>query len=238
MLKIPASKTQIAFICAGLFCFLTAFVLLHSFQGRFGQETAPGLPEMKDTIDVRAPGVAPVTENSRVAAVSPGSMEETKWIIYVTGFVKKPGVYEIAAGSRVYQALEAAGGFAADADQEGINLAAPLHDGVHLRFPGKNEKNEKAPRPEQSTAVRPAVHIQGAARDTRGSYAAVNLNTCSVADLLGLPGIGPKTAELILEYRRSNGRFARIEDLLLIKGIGPKKYDAIRNFITVEPTQS
>lgn len=232
MVKIPAPKKHIALVCAGLFCFFTAFVLLHSFQGKFAQDSGDGLPEMEDTIDVGAPKSAAAPENGLVSPVTPGSAAESKWVIYVTGFVKKPGVYEIAAGSRVYQALEAAGGFAPDADQEGVNLAAPLQDGVHIRFPGKNEKNERA---EPPSAVKPAGQ-ELPAQNTQKPSAMININTCSAAELTSLPGIGPKTAELILAYRKANGSFARIEDLLLIKGIGPKKYDAIRNLITVERT--
>lgn len=233
MVKIPAPKTHILLVCAGLFCFFTAFVLLHSFQGRFAQDSDGGLPEMEDTIDVGAPQPAAVSENGMVASVAPGSAAEAKWVIYVTGFVKKPGVYEIAAGSRVYQALEAAGGFAPEADQEGINLAAPLQDGAHIRFPGRNEKD---PRAEQPPAAKPTgqnLPAPGTAKPV-AAVNAININTCSAAELTSLPGIGPKTAELILAYRKENGGFARIEDLLLIKGIGPKKYDAIRNLITVE----
>lgn len=224
MLKIPAPKTHIFLVCAGLFCFFTAFVLLHSFRGRFEQDTAAGLPELEDTIDVSAPKAAAVSENSLVSPVTQGSAGEAKWIIYVTGFVKKPGVYEIAAGSRVYQALEAAGGFTPDADTEGINLAAPLQDGAHIRFPGRNEKDSRT---EQPSAAKPAGHGQPVLNAPKQA-AAVNINTCSAAELTSLPGIGPKTAELILAYRSENGGFARIEDLLLVKGIGPKKYDAIR----------
>lgn len=231
MIKISATKTQIFLVCAGLFCFLTAFVLLHSFQGKFAQDSGGGLPEMEDTIDVSAQKSA-ASGNGLVSSVSPGSAGEAKWVIYVTGFVKKPGVYEIAAGSRVYQALEAAGGFAADADQEGINLAAPLQDGEHLRFPGINEKGSRT---EPPSTTRPAGQDQPAPNTPKPS-ALININTCSAAELTSLPGIGPKTAELILAYRKENGGFARIEDLLLIKGIGPKKYDAIRNLITVERT--
>lgn len=233
MVKIPAPKTHILFVCAGLFCFFTAFVLLHSFQGRFTQDTNAGFPEMEDTIDVSAPKSAAVSENGMVASVSPGSAAEAKWVIYVTGFVKKPGVYEIAAGSRIYQVLEAAGGFAPDADREGINLAAPLQDGAHIRFPGRNEKDQRA---EQPSAAKPAGQNLPALNTAKPAAAvnAVNINTCPAAELTSLPGIGPKTAELILAYREENGSFARIEDLLLIKGIGPKKYDAIRNLITVE----
>lgn len=229
MLKIPASKTHIVLICAGLFCFVTAAVLLHSFQGKFGQEDASVLPDMEDTIDVSGPAAAPVSGNSQASSFPLGSEAETKWVIYVTGFVKEPGVYEIAPGSRVYQVLEAAGGFAADADREGINLASPIQDGAQIHFPGKGEKEQ---RPTGAVPIKPAEYDQ--ASWDKPKSAAININACSAEDLTSLPGVGPKTAALIIAHRREKGAFARIEDLLLVKGIGPKKYDAIRNMITVE----
>lgn len=232
MIKIPAPKTHIVLICAGLFCFLTASVLLHSFRGRFEQESTAGLPDMEDTIDVAAPSSAKASGSGQPSSVLQENAAGTKWVIYVTGFVKNPGVYEIAPGSRVYQALEAAGGFAADADREGINLASPIQDGAQIHFPGKNEKE---PRPSQPVGFAPAKRPEYAQTPLgEPKTAVININACSAEDLTGLPGVGPKTAQLIIAHRRANGDFARVEDLLLVKGIGPKKYDAIRNLITVE----
>lgn len=230
MLKMPESRRHIYFICSGLFCFIAAFVLLHSFSGKFSQDTkaASGLPEMEDTIDVNASRTRQDAETRQISPVSREGAANVKWVIYVTGAVKNPGVYEVPADSRIYQALEAAGGFTGDADRDGVNLAAPLQDGMHIRFPDKKEKETQ---PRQSAAAKPYEPASMSGERLNK----LNLNTCTAAELTSLPGVGPKTAELILNHRKAKGGFERIEDLLLIKGIGPKKFDAIRELVMVEP---
>lgn len=213
-------------IVAGLLCFVAAAVLLHSFKGEFGQETAgdTSMPVMEDTIDVsvRAPGPG---QSAALSSV-PQSAGSARWVVYVTGAVKKPGVYEIPQGSRTYQALEAAGGFNADADREAVNLAAMLGDGLQIHFPAKGEKRE-----EGNTS---AVHsIAGQTQQQAAQGTLININSASQQELESLPGIGPKTAQAIIAYRESNGGFKRAEDLLLVKGIGPKKYDALKAAVTV-----
>lgn len=227
MLKLPDNKLRVLFICGGLFCFLTAFVLLQSFKGKFGKEPddVSGLAAMEDTIDVSAAKAVDGAEAKRVASAQSGRTA-AKWVVYVTGSVKKPGVYELPEGSRVYQALEAAGGFAEGADQEGINLASMLADGEHVRFPSLKDTKGAPP------GVKPSAR-QPAPSSGVIAPGLINLNTCNATELETLPGIGSKTAQTILTHRELNGEFTRTEDLLLIKGIGPKKYDAIRKLVTV-----
>lgn len=233
MIKLPDNKRHILFICAGIFCFLTALVLLQSFKGRFGQDQAvSGLPEMEDTIEVSAPAVGGIGGAKHLVSSAGENNAGSKWVVYVTGSVKKPGVYELSADSRVYNALEAAGGFSADADPDGINLAASVSDGMHIKFPSKNDKKENPANDNQNPqSARPASFPRGG----HVSAVQINLNSCTASELENLPGIGPKTAEQILSYREKNGVFARTEDLLLIKGIGPKKYEAIRELVAVAP---
>lgn len=231
MLKLLEKKQHIFFIFAGLFCFFTAFVLLHSFQGKFGQASVPSvLPAIEDTIEVGAaiePSGAAAKQAAPLSSVDPAS---SKLVVYITGSVKKPGVYELQENTRAYQALEAAGGFATDADREGVNLAVRLSDGMHIRFPSINE-NCQVPRNSDS---KPSALLPVAPSRASVAGELVNLNTCTAVDLGNLPGIGPKTVQMILRYREENGYFRRTEDLLLIKGIGSKKFDAIRSLVTVE----
>ena len=228
MLKLPENKQHVLFICAGLFCFLTAFVLLQSFKGKFGEDTSPTaeLPVLEETIDV-SQSVRPNGNTALQAFPAAQADKSRKWVVYISGSVKNPGVYEIQPDSRVYQALDAAGGFAAGADRNCVNLAAPLRDGAHIIFPAQGESNGRT----QPGSSLPPV-LRQTQTDGGHSVSLINLNTCTVSELQTLPGIGPKTAQLILAYRDENGGFGRIEDLLLVKGIGPKKYDAIREFIT------
>ncbi|MDD4160646.1 MAG: helix-hairpin-helix domain-containing protein [Synergistaceae bacterium] len=215
----------------GLICFAAATILLHSFKGQFGQDTAGKttvnmMPEMEDTIDVSAP--APASLSQKGASVSSGAVKE-EWVVYITGSVKKPGVYTIPAGSRVYQALEAAGGFTAEADQDAVNLAAMLQDGAHIKFPAKGESLPQGHG--TSSPVKPASSSGSICADESGKL--VNINTAMREELEKLPGIGPKTAQLIIDHREKNGLYERTEDLLLVKGIGPGKYDAVKNLVTV-----
>ncbi|MBS4021997.1 MAG: ComEA family DNA-binding protein [Dethiobacter sp.] len=146
-------------------------------------------------------------------AAERGAQQETsrEIVVHVTGAVKEPGIYRLAEGARVFAAIEAAGGAAADADIEALNLAAPLFDGQQVRVP----------RPEEGE--------NGTARgDGR-----VNINTAAASELEKLPGIGPVRAAAIVEYRNRNGLFRSLEDLTGVTGIGPKTLESLREFITL-----
>lgn len=227
------NKRNYLLLILGLVCFVAATILLHSFKGRFGQDTIGEttvnmMPVMEDTIDVTTSKSA---ASSQVASVSSGKTEAQKeeWVVYITGSVKKPGVYRIPAGSRIYQALEVTGGFAVEADQEAVNLAAMLQDGAHIKFPSKGETASR----QQSSAgsVQPVTNTGSISPGV--SEKLININTASQEDLEKLPGVGPKTAQLIIDYREKNGTYKRTEDLLLIKGIGPAKYNSVKNLVTV-----
>lgn len=225
MLNLPENKRCILFVCAGLLCFLSAFALLQTFKGRFEQASdLSQLPEAEETIEISA------ADSSGPQSAAEVGHSAAKWVVYVTGSVRKPGVYELPAGSRVYHALEAAGGFAGDADREAVNLASTLKDGDHIKFPSKSEtKVSPQSRSRQPSFVRPS-----GSSDTAERPRPLNLNTCAAGELERLPGIGPNTARSILERREAGGGFKKKEDLLLVKGVGPKKYDAIRELVTVE----
>lgn len=228
-------KPNYVMILLGLLCFLAASILLHSFKGRFtqeyGEEKSMGssMPVMEDTINVS--GNTSASEQLTEVSPTPGVAVNQDWVIYVTGSVKKPGVYRVPINSRVYQALEIAGGFTAKADQESVNLAAMLEDGAHIRFPAKGETGTAQ---NQGGGVQPTSQPAKTQVVKTADSAKINLNTADQSKLEELPGFGPKTSQLIIQYRDSNGGFKRVEDLLLVKGIGPKKYDAIKNLVTVE----
>ncbi|OUO94849.1 helix-hairpin-helix domain-containing protein [Cloacibacillus sp. An23] len=218
---------------AGIICFAAAFLLLNSFKGEFGKDTAglsTELPQMEDTLDVTPKAAAPAAqEPERLASVTQSTALPQKWVVYVTGAVRNPGVYEIAPSSRVYEALNAAGGFSADADQEAVNLAAMLTDGVHIKFPRKGE----AVTPQSSAPAAPARASVSSAPRASAASGKININTAGLGELDSLAGIGPKTGQAIIDYREANGPFRRVEDLMNVKGIGPKKFDAIKDDITV-----
>lgn len=216
-------------IGAGVLCMIVAAVLLHTFKGEFGRDTVgvSSVPAMEETID--ASQAKSITEPQRVTS-TPSLPSE--WIVHITGAVKKPGVYKVPCDSRVYTALEAAGGFSEKADPEAVNLAAKLADGVQIHFPAKGERQQN------TSAAPPAVSQKLSAAPTQGTAAQpqnpVNINTATQKELETLKGIGTKMAKSIIEYRAVNGNFARIEDLMLVKGIGAKKFDALKGMVTVD----
>lgn len=131
-------------------------------------------------------------------------------IVYVSGAVAIPGVYTLPDGSRVDAAVQAAGGFVPGAEPERINLAAPLEDGQQIDVPG----------------IVNTSHINAGR---------VNINTATVTELDALPGIGPTTAQTIVDYRLQHGPFQIIQDIQKVPGIGPATYDRIKDYITIEP---
>ena len=155
--------------------------------------------------------------------------------VFVNGAVAAPAVYELAPGSIVQQAIEQAGGFIAEADTAVVNLAFPLQDGMQIYVPTTAETAEQG----QTAVTNPVVRTEGIELETGGTETAaapgdiVDINSATVADLDTLPGIGPSTAEKIVEYREANGPFAAIEDIMNVSGIGPAKFEQIQAFISV-----
>ncbi len=142
--------------------------------------------------------------------------------VYVSGAVARPGVYSLPQGSRVLDAIRAAGEALPDADLESLNLAAPLEDGVQVEMPiiGAAETSQATP---------------GASRFAPGGATGglVNINTAAQEELEGLPGIGPTLAQRIIDYRQANGPFASIEAIQDVEGIGPGIFEEIKELITV-----
>jgi competence protein ComEA len=131
-------------------------------------------------------------------------------IIYVSGAVATPGVYTLPPGSRVDAAIRAAGGFIPGADTDLVNLAEPLEDGKQ-------------------------VNVQGAISTNHINAGRVNINTASVSELDALPGVGPTTAQAIVDYRIQHGSFLFAQDIQNVPGIGPATYNGIKDYIMIGP---
>lgn len=134
-------------------------------------------------------------------------------VVQVDGAIARPGLYHLPAGSRVIDALGAAGGVTPDADPNGVNLARPVRDGERITVPS---------RASAGAAVLP------------GSRRPVNLNAATAAELEALPGIGQVLARRIVEYRARHGPVQRLEDLLQVDGIGPRLLERLRPLVVVE----
>ncbi|MBN1813937.1 MAG: helix-hairpin-helix domain-containing protein [Anaerolineae bacterium] len=137
--------------------------------------------------------------------------------VHVSGAVRQPDVYELPAGCIVKDAVEAAGGPTDDANLDGVNLAVELRDQQQVYVPRQGEVIPMAPASEGGGATsRP-----------------VDINAATAAELETLPGIGPKTAGTIVEYREANGPFETIEDIMGVPGIGEGIFEKIKDRITV-----
>ena len=177
--------------------------------------------------------------------LSPVPPSPSKVVVYVVGAVKRPGVYELAPGSRVVDALAKAGGADASADVSLINLAEPAIDAMKIVVPKMGARDAGAVDSERLTLVdRPkSTSRERSARRGLASTSArggshklqpgqtVNINTASEAELDALPGVGPGLARRIVEYRRQNGPFQSVDDLQNVPGIGPSKFDRLQQFV-------
>lgn len=140
-------------------------------------------------------------------------------IVYISGAVLHPDVYQLPPDARVKDVVLAAGGLAEDAAAEQINLAERIADAQHIHIPSQNE-----------AAAAPAAEPAGASAAIEDAL--LNINTASAADIEDLPGIGPAFAQRIVEYRTANGPFQSVEDLQKVKGIGPALFADIAPLIT------
>lgn len=168
-----------------------------------------------------------------IEIISASSASPSLIYIHITGAVEKPGLYQLPADSRVNDALVASGGLSAQADRswfdKNINLAQKLSDGVKIIIPFKNEVSAESN--VANTAKGTVVGAQTSIfTDQQGK---INLNTASITELDTLSGIGPAYAQRIIDFRNSNGPFAKIEDIMKVPGIGQKTFDKIKDKITV-----
>lgn len=150
-----------------------------------------------------------------------------KIYVHVCGAVKSPGVYEMPAGSRFYEAVEAAGGFAEGACEDYLNMAALLEDGSRLEIPTQEEISEREEAGENWQDPN-----GGGSADASGGL--VNINTADADGLCRLPGVGEGRAKAIIEYREKQGGFQKKEDIMQVSGIGEKMYARMEEYLTVE----
>jgi len=137
--------------------------------------------------------------------------------VQVNGSVLHPGVYDLPPGSRVQDAISAAGGFLPDASMDNINLARPLKDGEAV----------------QILAILPETSEDGSIPLQQPTASLINLNTASFQELDSLPGIGETRATAILQYRTDHGNFVTIDELLQVPGITHDVFDKLKEFVTV-----
>jgi competence protein ComEA len=154
-------------------------------------------------------GAGAAAEQPQQALLAEPAAAAPKLVVHVAGAVRRPGLYRLAEGKRVADAVARAGGATAPADTAAINLAAPLADGMQVLVPRRG----------------PAGGGTAAGRR-------VSLSSATAAELDALPGIGPVTAEKILDYRAEHGGFRSVDDLDAIPGIGPARVEQLRDVVS------
>lgn len=143
--------------------------------------------------------------------------------VHIAGSVKNPGLYELPQGSRVSDAVSAAGGMSEDANTSSVNLARQLTDGEQIIVASN----------EDILAATETGTSNGSPAGEVSSQGKVNINTASAEELMTLDGVGEATADKIIAYRQENGSFSRIEEIKEVSGIGEKKFEAMKDAITV-----
>ncbi len=185
-----------------------------------GDETVEGASELDAAYEV-------LTLDE--SADEPGEVERV--LVHVAGAVREPGVYELAAGSRVTDAVQRAGGPRARAWLDSINLAAQLVDGQQVVVPLKPSAAEAAA---GSLGICVAGDAGATPTASSGGVASgpVSLSRATVSELEQLPGIGPVTAQKIVAHRDEHGPFRAVDELTAISGVGPARVEALRELVT------
>jgi len=140
----------------------------------------------------------------------PKSSINTSLWVHVVGAVAHPGVYGVEAGSRLYEVVASAGGFTKSADQTSVNLARQVTDGEQIQVSARGSTNSAAP-----------------------THSLLSLNGSSAATLETLPGVGPKLAERIVDWRKSNAGFKTVADLRKVGGIGDKLFAQLKDLVSI-----
>ena len=158
------------------------------------------------------------TASGEYAAPPPVATEEVtaaRAVVHVVGAVRRPGLYRLPEGSRTADAIDRAGGATRKADLALVNLAAPVADGQQIVVPRRAAAAGLSPGGGGSAAATGPVH----------------LNTATLEELDALPGVGPVTAQKILDYREQHGAFSSVDELDAIAGIGPARLESLREVV-------
>lgn len=161
-----------------------------------------------------------IAEEEPIQLVEP---EPVTIVVDIQGAVKYPGVYSLAEGDRLIDAIHAAGGYLPEASSRMLNHAMKLTDEFYLYVPSEGE--------EIDFSISDTTIIQ--ANDDKKDDIKVNINLADIQELMTIPGIGPSKAAAIIQYREDNGAFPSTESLLDVSGIGQKTFDKLETFITV-----
>ncbi len=219
---------------AAVMVFVVVAGAIYAFRTSGGEMDAPterppfvseAVGQGTDAVETTGEADAKMTE---APAEESSGVESERVFVHVCGEVNVPGVYELAGGARMNEAVEMAGGFTRKAARDGMNLALPVTDGQQVYVPSKKEA--KASRQAVTGAGGKAADAE-VAGDANGGR--VNLNTATKEELMTLTGVGEAKADAILMYREENGGFGKVEDVMKITGIKEGVFNQIKDDITV-----
>ncbi len=200
-----AQHRSILLVVLGLAVGIAAFAVWNSLNSSSSDEST-------DTIGSLIPFAEPV-----VTAAPPKPV-----VVHITGAVESPGVYQLTSADRMFNLVEAAGGFLETADEGALNLAQTLVDGTHICVPEAEA---------EETAICRTQPLQ--VQSSNAAASLIDPNTASAVELERLNGIGPAMSARIVEWREQNGEFLTAEDLLAIPGIGPATLDRFRSQLSL-----
>ena len=231
--------------------------ILEEIEGEEGEQSSEnGQRELaEDKVDLELEGSAETSEGERVVSTSEEVVEE-KIYVYITGEVNVPGVVILNKGSRMVDAINAAGGTTVKANISKVNLVFVLEDGMKVNIPNNNDLKNNP----DFEYITMASGDGGTDRGNSGGgsedygsgssggngsglgtgaggfdrgYSVVNINTATQTELESLPGIGPSLALKIINYRKENGKFSSIEEIKNVSGIGESKFEGMKKYIKV-----
>lgn len=239
--RFGVSPVHVALVSVGLVLALVlagaAFVRARPHQTTVGPVAGPSALRVSDravpTPLPAAPAVASVVTSGSGSPLPSSSTAATNTmlVVHVIGKVRRPGLVRLSPGSRVMDAITAAGGAAHGADLGTLNLARRVADGeqIAVDVPSSPDGSGAAP----SAVPGDAGGSGGSADGSRAVSAVVDLNSATLTALETLPRVGPVLAQRILDFRTQNGRFTRVDELKDVKGIGAKTFADIEPHVTV-----
>jgi competence protein ComEA len=177
----------------------------------------------------RLAGTGTATAPEVVAPLEPvrtSSRARPELVVHVVGAVRRPGLYRLREGARVADAVARAGGATGRAELAALNLAAPLVDGTQVLVP------RQAVTAAGGAGGSVGSGLEGGTAGTGGMVSKPSLSSATVEELDELPGVGPVTAQKIVDYRTEHGPFASVDDLDAVPGIGPARIEQLRDLVT------
>lgn len=232
--KIKNSKQNGAAYHTGLALLITAGILSGCRLSGGADEIRiadPAVPASTSVKSVPEGEISLQPDSSPGAKATSGKVPRASFIVCeIKGHIQLPGVYDMAEGSRVGDLIGRSGGILETGSLEWVNQARKLSDGEVIIIPSKGITKEQYQALAIASPTPPAIENTGSSGE-KGPL--VNINTANETELDSIPGIGPATAKNIIDYRRGNGPFSRIEDLKKVDRIGDKTFEKLKVYITV-----